>query len=85
MRLGNAASLVSPAAISSGMPCVKPVWKTVRTAARASLARAEARIGFQRLLARLDDFRLVDPGALSYIESFIVRGLKALPIRFRPR
>jgi cytochrome P450 len=30
----------------------------------ASLARAEARISFERLLARLDDLRLVDPGAL---------------------
>jgi len=33
----------------------------------ASLARAEARISFERLLARLDDFQLVDPGALSYV------------------
>ena len=35
----------------------------------ASLARAEARISFERLLARLDDLRLVDPGALSYVET----------------
>ena len=33
----------------------------------ASLARTEARISFERLLARLDDFQLVDPGALSYV------------------
>jgi cytochrome P450 len=51
----------------------------------ASLARAEARISFERLLARLDDFRLVDPGALSYAETFIIRGLNALPLRFRTR
>jgi cytochrome P450 len=51
----------------------------------ASLARAEARISFERLLARLDDFRLVDPGALSYAESFILRGLNDLPVRFRRR
>ena len=51
----------------------------------ASLARAEARISFERLLARLDDFRLVDPGALSYAESFIIRGLNDLPLRFRRR
>jgi len=51
----------------------------------ASLARAEARISFERLLARLDDLRLVDPGALSYTESFIIRGLNALPLRFRCR
>jgi len=51
----------------------------------ASLARAEARISFERLLARLDDFRLVDPGALSYAMTFIIRGLNDLPIRFRRR
>jgi cytochrome P450 len=51
----------------------------------AGLARAEARIGFERLLARLDDIRLVDPGALSYAESFIIRGLNDLPVRFRRR
>jgi cytochrome P450 len=51
----------------------------------ASLARAEARISFERLLARLDDIRLVDPGALSYAESFIIRGLNKVPLRFRRR
>jgi cytochrome P450 len=49
----------------------------------ASLARAEARISFERLLARLDDLQLVDPGALSYAPSFLIRGLDALPLRFR--
>jgi cytochrome P450 len=51
----------------------------------ASLARAEARISFERLLARLDDFQLVDPGALSYAETFIIRGLNDLRLRFRRR
>jgi len=51
----------------------------------ASLARAEARISFGRLLARLGDFQLVDPGGLSYIETFIIRGLHHLPLRFRRR
>ena len=51
----------------------------------ASLARAEVRISFERLLARLDDVRLVDPGALSYVESFIIRGLNDLPVRFQRR
>jgi cytochrome P450 len=51
----------------------------------ASLARAEARVSFERLLARLDDFQLVDPGALRYAETFIIRGLEALPLRFRRR
>lgn len=51
----------------------------------ASLARAEARVSFERLLARLDDFQLVDPGALRYAETFIIRGLEGLPLRFRAR
>lgn len=51
----------------------------------ASLARTEARISFERLLARLDDLQLVNPGALSYAETFIIRGLDNLPIRMRPR
>ncbi len=49
----------------------------------ASLARAEARISFERLLSRLDDLQLIDPGALSYVPSFLIRGLDALPLRFR--
>jgi cytochrome P450 len=51
----------------------------------ASLARAEARISIERLLARLDDLRLVDPSALSYAPTFIIRGLNDLPLRFRGR
>jgi cytochrome P450 len=51
----------------------------------ASLARAEARISFERLLARLDDVQLADPAALSYVESFIIRGLNDVPFRFRRR
>jgi cytochrome P450 len=49
----------------------------------ASLARTEARISFERLLARFGDLRLVDPSALSYAETFIIRGLNRLPLRFR--
>jgi cytochrome P450 len=51
----------------------------------ASLARAEARISFERLLARLEDLRLVDPAALSYAPTFIIRGLNDLPLRYRRR
>ncbi len=51
----------------------------------AGLARTEARISFERLLARLDDLQLVDPGGLSYAPSFLLRGLDALPLRFRRR
>ena len=49
----------------------------------ASLARAEARISFERLLARLDGFELVDASKLSYAPTFIIRGLNDLPMRFR--
>ncbi len=51
----------------------------------ANLARTEARISFERLLARLDDFQLVDPSALSYAPTFLFRGLNDLPLRFRRR
>jgi len=51
----------------------------------ASLARAEANVSFERLLARLDDFRLVDPSRLSYAPTFIIRGLNDLPLRFERR
>jgi cytochrome P450 len=51
----------------------------------ASLARAEARVSFERLLARLDDLTIVDPSALSYAPTFIIRGLNDLPLRFLRR
>jgi cytochrome P450 len=51
----------------------------------ASLARTEARISFERLLARLDGFALVDASALTYAPSFLIRGLNDLPLRFRRR
>jgi cytochrome P450 family 150 subfamily A5 len=51
----------------------------------ASLARAEVRISIERLLARLDDLQLVDPSALSYAPSFIIRGLNDLPLRLGRR
>jgi len=51
----------------------------------ASLARAEARISFERLLARLDGLRLVDASKLSYAETFIIRGLNDLPLHLRRR
>jgi cytochrome P450 len=51
----------------------------------ASLARTEVRISFERLLARLDDLSLVDPGALTYVPFLIIRGLNDLPLRFGQR
>jgi cytochrome P450 len=49
------------------------------------LARVEAIISFERLLARMRDLRLVDPSALSYVPFLIIRGLEALPLRFSKR
>jgi cytochrome P450 family 150 subfamily A5 len=51
----------------------------------ANLARAESRISFERLLARLDEMRLVDASRLTYAPSFLIRGLNDLPLRFRRR
>jgi cytochrome P450 len=66
-------------------PVVTSPSVTARFCPGASLARAETRISFARLLARLDDLQLVDPSALSYAPSFIIRGLNDLPLRFRRR
>jgi len=51
----------------------------------ASLARAEARVSFERLLTRLDGFELPDPDALTYAPTFIIRGLNDLPLRYQYR
>ena len=51
----------------------------------SAIPRAEARTSFERILARLDRLELVDAGALSYAPTFIIRGLNALPVRFRAR
>ena len=51
----------------------------------ASLARTEARVSFERLLARLDDIEIVEPGKLEYAKTFVIRGLERLPLRFRNR
>lgn len=51
----------------------------------SSLTRTEARISIERLLARLDELQLANPSALSYLPSFIIRGLNDLPLRFSRR
>ena len=48
----------------------------------APLARLEARISFERLLARLTDIRLSDREDLPHIDSPSFRGLVRLPIEF---
>jgi cytochrome P450 len=48
----------------------------------ASLARAEARIAFECLLNRLDNIELAEPESLTYVNSFIIRGLERLDIEF---
>ncbi|MFT3809592.1 MAG: cytochrome P450 [Micropepsaceae bacterium] len=47
------------------------------------LARMEVRVFFEELLARVEGFERA--GAPSWLQSSFVSGLKALPIRFRPR
>jgi cytochrome P450 len=48
------------------------------------LARTEARIALETLLARLDDIQLaVSPGSLPYVPSYVARGVLRLPLRFR--
>jgi len=52
----------------------------------AGLARAESRIALQALLARCDDLRPeIDPDDIPYEESFLVHGIRRLPITFRAR
>lgn len=49
----------------------------------ATLARTEARIVMERFLSRCQDISLTVPEAsLTYDESFMVHGLKSLPLRF---
>ena len=48
----------------------------------APLARLEAQIAFDRLLARFDRMRLPDDARLEYRNSTLMRGLKSLPVLF---
>jgi cytochrome P450 len=51
----------------------------------AQLARSEARIAIERLLARVENVRLVpDHPELAYEDTFVLRGLKALHVEFDP-
>ena len=47
----------------------------------ASLARLEARVALEELLARFASFERTQPN-VEYVDSFLVRGLKRLPLRF---
>ncbi len=49
----------------------------------ASLARLEARVALEELLARFVRFERTEP-SLEYIDSFLVRGPKRLPLRVTP-
>jgi cytochrome P450 len=49
----------------------------------ASLARLEARIALEELLARYAGFELLEP-TVRYVDSYLVRGPKRLPLRVRP-
>jgi cytochrome P450 len=49
----------------------------------APLARLETRLTFERILARMDDIELAGPPRRN--ESFVLRGLTNLPLRWTPR
>ena len=49
----------------------------------APLARLETRLTFERILARMDDIELA--GEPRRNESFVLRGLTSLPLRWTPR
>lgn len=49
------------------------------------LSRKEVTVAFQELVARLEGFEVVDESALVYPPNMLLRGLTALPIRFRRR
>ena len=49
----------------------------------APLARLETRLTFERILARMDDIELA--GEPTRNESFVLRGLTSLPLRWTPR
>jgi len=51
----------------------------------APLARLEARVAIEELLAAIPDFAVaVDPGTLPRIVSYMIRGPEALPLEFTP-
>jgi cytochrome P450 len=49
----------------------------------APLARLETRLTFERILDRMDDIELAGPAQRN--ESFVLRGLTSLPLRWTPR
>ena len=49
----------------------------------APLARLETRLTFERILARMDDIELA--GEPQRNDSFVLRGLTSLPLRWTPR
>jgi cytochrome P450 len=49
------------------------------------LSRKEVTVAFQELIARVDGFEIADEGALAYPPNMLLRGLSALPVRFRRR
>lgn len=51
----------------------------------AALARAEGRIALETLLGRLDDIRLAEGPELAYEPSYVLHGLRQLPITFARR
>jgi hypothetical protein len=45
----------------------------------------EAAAVLRDLAERVDRLEVIDPGAVRYLPSFILRGIRALPVRVHPR
>jgi cytochrome P450 len=50
----------------------------------APLARLEAKVALEEFLARFRNFERTDDGPLPRVPSFIMRGVRELPIRYEP-
>jgi cytochrome P450 len=48
----------------------------------ANLARAEGRVSIARLLARMREIRIPEDTRLTYLPTYMLRGLEALPLEF---
>jgi cytochrome P450 len=49
------------------------------------LARLEAKVAMEELLKRIKNFRRIDDSDLPRVPTFIMRGVKSLPIAFEVR
>ncbi len=57
----------------------------IHTCVGSGLARAEIRIGVERILARLDNLQLTKTEPTSWVASVLMHGRNSLPVTFTPR